>query len=195
MSSWIRIGSIVTIASVAIMGLVTTACEEISNAATIKVPITVTVHPESINPSIPQTDVDCYDLSTNKDYNDNKDQIEGGELKSAAFQIIQLDNPTFDVNTAVFSSVSFTLMFDPAYEDPKVYQLGNFTNISLASLLAGKVNVPLNDDVKEAINLIAKGRAKWCINAVYGPFVHGPGSADYLKGELDMTIDFTAKAL
>ena len=134
MSSWIRVGSVFVVLAAIVVGLSTTACEEVTKAASIKVPITISVNPESINPTIPQTDIDCYDLTENKDYNDNADKITEGELKSAAFQIIQLDNPSFATSSAVFSTISFELKFHEDYEDPKMYQLGTFNNIALIAL-------------------------------------------------------------
>lgn len=178
--------------AVGISGFLTTGCEEITNAATVKVPLTVDLYPESTNPSIPQTDVDCVDLTSNDDYNDNKDKIKDGDLKSASFQIDQLTGETFDRNTAVFSTVTFTLKFDEVYGDSKVYQLGTFNNVAMKTLLDGPMNIPVTADAKTAIELIARGRAMFCTECQYGPFTSGPGSATYLKGHLQLNIDFTA---
>lgn len=184
--------SAVMLFAVGITSFLTTGCEEITNAATVKVPLTVDLYPTSINPTIPQTDVDCVDLSENKDYNDNKDKIKDGDLKSASFQIQELNGAQFDPQTAVFSTVTFTLKFDEVYGDTKVYQLGTFNNVAVKTLLEAPMNIPVTNDAKAAIELIARGRAKFCTECNYGPFTSGPGGADFLKGHLQLKIDFTA---
>lgn len=190
-----RLMTISTIAAFVLFGvstLVTTGCEEITNAATVKVPLTVDLYPTSTNPTIPQTDVDCIDLTENSDYNDNKDKIKGGELKSASFELEELYGAQFDPQTVVFSTVTFTLKFHEDYGDSKVYQLGTFTNVAMKSLFDAPMNIPVTSDAKAAIDLIARGRAKFCTECQYGPFTTGAGSASYLKGHLQLKIDFKA---
>jgi hypothetical protein len=187
--------AVVTLLAVASVGI--SSCDAITQAATIGVPITIDLYPASINPSIPTEDIDCADMTTIKDYQDNKDKIKRGELKTATFQILELNGPTFETSAAVFSSVSFTLEFDATYGDTKVYNLGTFTNVPLADLLAGPMTVTLSADAQSAIDKIVAGREKFCVKAVYGPFNApiGAASADYLRGKISLTIDFKAEVL
>ena len=192
-----RFGAIVTIVALAIVSIGISSCEAITEAATVGVPITIELFPESINPTIPTEDVDCADMASFKDYQDNKDMIKSGEPKDAYFEIEELQNPTFNTAVAVFSFVRFQLEFDASYGDSKVYDLGTFTNVSLQSLLDGPVQVPITDDSRQAINKIVDGQEKFCVKAVYGAFNApiGAASASYLKGKLSLTIDFKAEVL
>ncbi|MCX6139893.1 MAG: hypothetical protein NTX15_03540 [Candidatus Kapabacteria bacterium] len=183
--------------AIAVSSIGFSGCEEISKAATFSVPITISVSPKSDNPTIPKTDQSCTDMSTNKDFMDNKDKISGGKVKEAFFQITTLTNPVFTSGTAAdqtFSTCSFTLTFDPVYGDARVYNLGTFTNVKLSDLLAGRMAVPVNTDFEDAIKLIPR-RPKFCFNAVYGSFNTGPASASFIQGKLDVTIDFSVSAL
>lgn len=192
MKRWMTISTIAAFVLFGASALVTTGCEEITDAATINVPMTVDLYPTSINPNVPEVDADCVDLSEDSDYNDNKDKIKGGELKSVTFQITQLDQPQFDPQTAVFSTVTFTLKFDEQYNDSKVYNLGTFNNVAVKDVMNAPMNIPVTNDAKQAIDLIARGRAKFCTECSYGPFTSGPGGAAYLKGHLQLKIDFKA---
>lgn len=192
MKRWMTISTIAAFVVLGASTLVTTGCEEITDAATINVPMTVDLYPTSINPNVPEVDADCVDLSEDSDYNDNKDKIKGGELKSVTFQITQLDQPQFDPQTAVFSTVTFSLKFDESYADPKVYNLGTFNNVAVKDVMNAPMNIPVTNDAKQAIDLIARGRAKFCTECSYGPFTSGPGNAAYLKGHLQLKIDFKA---
>lgn len=192
MKRWMTISTIAAVALMATSVLMTTGCEEITDAATINVPMTVDLYPTSINPNVPEVDNDCVDLSEDSDYNDNKDKIKGGELKSITFQITELTQPQFDPQTAVFSTVTFSLKFDESYGDNKVYNLGTFNNVAVKDVMNAPMNIPVTNDAKQAIDLIARGRAKFCTECSYGPFTSGPGGAAFLKGHLQLKIDFKA---
>ncbi len=172
-------------------------CEEIAQAATLKIPITISLEPESTSPSIPKTDQSCKDLSSEKDLIDNRDKISGGTVKEAYFQITDLMNPRFasgGTDDQVFTRCSFTLVFDEQYGDTKTYQLGTFVNVRLADLMNGRMAIPVSSDFNEAIKLIPR-RPKFCINAVYGSFNTGPATASFIKGKIDVVIDFEASAI
>ncbi|MBK6292206.1 MAG: hypothetical protein IPP80_06930 [Ignavibacteria bacterium] len=197
MRSITRFGTFAFVLAMAVASIGFSGCEELANATTFTVPITITVRPESNNPSIPKTDQACKDMSTETSFMDNKDKISGGKVKEAFFQIIDLTDPVFasgTINDQIFTSCSFTLTFDASYGDVKVYNLGTFTNVKLSDLIAGKMAVPVSADFEEAIKLIPR-RPKFCFNAVYGSFNTGPASAAHIQGKLDVTIDFEASAL
>lgn len=186
------------IAAVALLSsLAITGCEELAQAATIRVPITLSVSPASDNPAIPTTNTSCYDMTTEKDFMDNKDKIEGGSVKEAFFRVTSLDNPTFTsglLASQVFTTCAFTLTFDAAYGDTRVYNLGTFTNVNLGDLMASRISIPVNADFVDAIKLIPR-RPLFCFHAVYGPLQSGPASAVRLEGKLDVTIDFEVNPL
>ena len=197
MRSITRFGAFAFVLAIAVASIGFSGCEELANATTFTVPITLTVSPESNNPTIPKTDQSCTDMSTNTSFMDNKDKISGGTVKEAFFQIIDLKDPVFTSGTIAdqsFTTCSFTLTFDPSYVDVKVYNLGTFTNVKLSDLLAGRMAVPVSTDFEEAIKLIPR-RPKFCFNAVYGTLNTGPATASHIQGKLDVTINFEAKAL
>jgi hypothetical protein len=147
--------------------------------------------------NLPTSQVDCKDLSADSDFNDNKDRIKSGNVKEAFFQIERLDGPVFSSGNIIdqaFTNCSFSLIFDPAYGDPKEYNLGTFTNVSLSALMADRMSIPLSPDIVTAINLIPS-RPKFCFKASYGPLNTGPATASYIGGKLDVVIDFQASAL
>jgi len=192
-----KIGAVTLVATMAVFAIGLIGCEEISNAATFDVPITITVRPASDNPTIPNVDTSCTDMSTNQDFMDNKDKIDGGTVKEAFFQITSFIDPVFTSGTSatqIFSTCAFTLTFDPVYMDTRVYNLGTFTNVPLGDLLAGRMAVPVSADFEAAINLIPR-RPKFCFQAVYGALNSGPASASRIEGKLDVTVNFKAKAL
>ena len=177
------------------MSISIAGCEALTEAASFNVPIDIELYPESISPAIPTVDVDCTDLAELKDYQDNKDAITGGELTGITFQIIELTAPDFTPSGSDFTTVSFTLTFDPEYGDTKVYDLGTFSDINVGGLMTSAMTIPVTDDAREALDKILGGQEKFCCTASYGPLSTGAGSADYLMGELILSIDFTASAL
>ncbi|NQW30029.1 MAG: hypothetical protein HQ472_05900 [Ignavibacteria bacterium] len=182
----------VTLSSLSFLG-----CDAINAAATFKIPITVTVRPTGVNPTLPTTNISCEDLSTNTDFSDNKDKIKSGNVKEAFFQIERLDDPIFTsgvIADQVFTVCTFVMVFDPIYGDMKEYQLGTFTNISMQDLITSRMPITLNSDIVAAIGLIPS-RPKFCFKATYGPLVSGPASASFIGGKLDVVLDFTASAL
>jgi len=175
--------------------MVVSGCDALTDATTVDVPIDIKVYPQSINPSIPQVDEDCVDLNSIKDYADNKDMIKGGSLQRITFQVTDLQNPSFDPQTAVMQTLDLTLEFDASYGDPKVYNLGSFTDLAFASAYGAPMTVPVTDDAKAVITKILAGREKFCVKASYGPLTSGPASATFLKGALIMTVKFEASVL
>ena len=181
--------------SVAIVGLMSYGCDAIANATSVDVPIDVVLHPESVNPDIPTVDIDCADLNSIKDYADNKDMIEGGELQKATFKVTDLIAPTFEPATAVLTDMNFHLEFDPVYGDTKSYHIGAFSMLAFNDVMTSPMDIPLNDDARAAISKILAGQEKFCIKASYGPLTTGPASASYLRGELTLTVKFKASVL
>jgi len=193
--------------AIGVLGIALTAvlfissCDAITNAAKLKIPITVTIYPKGDNPVIPMTDEDCADLSTNKDFIDNKDQFEGATVKDLSVLITDLTNPVFasgTVNDQVFSHVKITLVFDPAYGDPNVYEIGTLTNVSLASVLGPAGGTPLmipkSTGADAAVALILQ-RPKFCVSVDYGPMNTGAASATFIQAKVDLTINFEASAI
>lgn len=176
-------------------------CEAITNAAKLKIPITVSIHPKSDNPVIPFVDEDCADLSTNKDYLDNKDQFEGATVKELKVLIDQLVNPVFTSGTLAdqkFTYVRVYLVFDPIYNDPQVYEIGGLTDVSLAGMYgpAGgtALVIPKSSGADEAVKLILQ-RPKFCVRVDYGAMNTGPASATHIEGTVDLTLNFEASAI
>lgn len=182
---------------IAISSMSFIGCDAINAAATLKIPITVTVRPTGTDVNLPTTSVDCKDLGADSDFNDNKDRIKSGNVKEAFFQIERLDGPVFASGTIAdqaFTTCTFALVFDPSYGDPKEYHLGTFTNVSLAALMADKMSIPLDTDIVTAINLIPS-RPKFCFKATYGALNTGPATATFIGSRLEVVLDFQASAL
>ena len=177
------------------MSISIAGCEALTEAASINVPIDIELYPESISPALPTLDMDCTDLAEIKDYQDNKDLISGGELTGITFQILELTAPDFPPSSSSFTTVTFTLNFDPDYGDSKTYELGTFSDVNIGDLMTSPMTIPVTDDARAALEKILEGQEKFCCTASYGPLNSGAGSADYLMGELILSIDFTASAL
>ncbi len=176
-------------------------CEAITNAAKLKIPITVTVYPKTDNPSVPFVDEDCADLSTNSDFIENKDSFEGATVKEMYILINQLTDPVFTsgaLTDQAFTNVRVSLVFDPIYGDPKVYELGLLTNVNLASILGpaggSPMFVPKGPDADAAVALILD-RPKFCVRVDYGVMNTGPATATFIEGKVDITINFEASAI
>lgn len=185
----------------ALVVLVSGGCDAITNAAKIKIPIEVKVYPKSDNPNIPMVDADCADLSTNKDYIDNKDQFEGATVKDVSAIITDLVDPVFASGTAndqVFTNITVHLTFDPSYGDPTVYEIANLTNVSLPGVLAPMGGTPLmlpkSPGADAAIAKILQ-RPKFCVSVNYGPMNTGPATAKFIQATIVLTVNFEASAI
>lgn len=183
--------------SITMMSLVLSGCDSIIDAASISVPISVTLTGESTNASIPKTEESCDDLTSQKTFNDNVARIRGGSISDLTLHITDLTNPTFTSGTLasqVFSRVTFTLRFDPSYGDTRVYKLGEFTNVSLADLMSAPRSLALHSDANDAIAKMAS-QPKFCVTTDYGAFASGPAQADYIRAVVEMTLKFEARTL
>lgn len=182
-------------AVVALMGL--TSCDKVLDASSIGVPITVSFTAEAANATVPLVSEACTDLTTKKAFNDNISLISGGSVSDVTMIITELTNPTFTSGTLdsqIFTSVKFTLSFDPSYGDTRTYTLGEFTNVSLSQLMNGKRSLVLHSDANEAIAKM-KTQPKFCVTTTYGPLISGPARADVIRATIDMTLKFDARVL
>ncbi len=186
---------------VVLMPALIAGCDALTKAATVKVPITVTVYPKGNNVTIPLVQQDCADLSTNKDYLDNKDRFKDARINKLEGLISQLVNPSFasgSLNDQVFTFVKVFLVFDPIYMDSKVYEIGTISNLSLASVYGPGGGTPIEitktADADKAAKLILE-RPRFCFQVQYGPLNTGPATADFIEAKVDITIDFEASAL
>ncbi|GMV53669.1 MAG: hypothetical protein D8M52_09340 [Chlorobi bacterium] len=173
-------------------------CDLLADATTINVPITVTINPASDKPSLPNVSEDCVDLSTNQDYIDNKDKFKGATIKSIAGIITNLNNPVFTAGTLAEQKLSFIkvhLVFDPIYQDNKVYEIASVSNVALRDVLASEGAAPMNiavtPDANSAARLILE-RPKFCFRISYGTMNTGPVTADFIKSKFDIIINFEA---
>lgn len=190
-----------SLVTVMLVGTLIGGCEAITNAAKFKVPITVTIHPKSDNPVVPFVDEDCTDLSTNKDFIDNKDKFEEATVKEIKVLISQLVDPEFtsgSIADQYFSHIKVYLTFDPIYNDPTVYEIGVLQNISLASIL-GPIGgtpmiVPKSSGADAAVSLILH-RPKFCVSVDYGAMNTGPARAKFIQADADLTISFEGSAI
>ncbi len=170
-------------------------CDALSEATEVDVPIDITFWPESESLTIPHEQTDCVNMADIKDYADNKDAIESAELLKATFMIDDLRFPSFDPATAVMTKVDFMLTFNEEYGDTRVYQIGTFNDIAIASVLGTPKDIPLNSDANAAIQKILAGQEKFCVKAVYGPLDTGASDAGYLLTKIVLTVKFKASVL
>lgn len=202
MRSWRYI--VVSAAAVAGMTFVN-GCDAIENATQIDVPITVTFDFDGTGNVAPTVNTDCTDLSTNKDFNDNKDKITGGSVKEAYIRLtnvssLAFSNPAVNAGNATFTNVRFDLKFDEMYNDNTLYNLGSFSNVKLSELIAtgdGKgYKIPVNNaDIDRTVKLL-KLRPKFCIISTYGPFQNNTtGTSTFIQGQLEVTFKFEVDAL
>lgn len=187
------------------LALMLDGCDALTKASQIDVPIEVSVPINGTGNVIPKTTTDCQDLSTNKDFMDNKDKIASGTVSQAYLFLNGPVNPVYSdpsvtTSNAIFSKVSFYLTFPAEYNDPKQYKLGEFTNVKLTDLMApgttGKgYSIPVSSDVNEAINLLRQ-RPKFCTVSAYGTLQNGAtAKADLLTGTLKFTLAFKVNVL
>jgi hypothetical protein len=176
-------------------------CEAITNAAKLKIPIPVAFTLKADNPSIPFNSEDCTDLSTNTDYNNNKDSFEGATVKDITILVTDLTDPIFTSGTIAdqqFTNVRVTMVFDPSYGDTKVYELGTLSNVSLAAIHGPTggtaMNVPKGSDADVAAALILN-RPKFCVRVDDGALNTGPASAKHIEAKVELTINFEASAI
>jgi hypothetical protein len=178
--------------------ILTTGCDKLTEALDIKVPTTITLEPESYNATLPKTEISCEDLSDNSDLMKYKDNISGGSVSSATLGIESLQNAVFTSGTTadqVFTNVSCTMTFDPSYGDTKVYTVGTLSDVKLSDMLNGnKVSIPVSPDFNNVVKLIPQ-RPKFCFNLSYGNLKSGPATASYIKGKLEIKINFDASPL
>jgi hypothetical protein len=190
----------------AVVGMaVINGCDALENATQIDVPITVTMDFTGTGNVAPKTVTDCTDLSTNKDFNDNKSKITGGSVKEAYIRLtnlsgLEFSNPAVNAGNAMFTNVRFDLKFDAVYNDPTVYNLGSFSNVKLSDLVATGpgtgYKIPINNaEIDRAVKLL-KVRPKFCIVSTYGSFQNATtGTAPLVQGQMEITFKFEVDAL
>jgi hypothetical protein len=176
--------------AIAATGLFLASCDALEDATTVNVPIEVTF---SVNTSgsTPKTLTDCTDLNDYGDYAEYKDKIDGGTVESLTFQAWGYagDPP---VESAVMTTIRYTLQFDASYGDPTEYELGTFTNQSVQELINGPKTLPVDNPALNSILNQLKNRPKFCIKQYYGNFTTGTGNILSFTGEL--TVKFALKA-
>jgi hypothetical protein len=166
------------------------ACEQIADATSVDVPINVNLAFNASPATFPSVDNECVDLTSNKDFNDNKDKIDGGELSSIAFQITELSGADFNPETAIISNVRFVLRFDPSYGDNTEYEVGTFSNIKIKDLLSQSYNVNVTPIINTVIGEIPD-RPKFCVYATYGALNGAPiSNAASLRCSLSLQFRF-----
>lgn len=198
MKSIERIATVVAMFALVVGSFLTSGCDQLTEALDIKVPTTITLEPESVNATLPKTEVSCEDLSDNSDLMKYKDNIKGGSVTSATFAIQTLTNPVFTsgaIADQVFNNVSCTMTFDPSYGDTKVYTVGTLNNVKLSDMLDGnKITIPVSSDFNNVVKLIPQ-RPKFCFALSYGTLNTGPATAAYIKGKLEIKLNFEANPL
>ena len=185
------------LASMVVFSVALNGCDALIDAASIDVPIAVTIVGEATNAAIPSTDEACTDLSSEKAFSDNVARIKGGTVSDVTLRITDLTNPSFTSGTLssqIFSRVALTLRFDPTYGDTRVYTLGEFTNVSLADLMSAPCSMVLHSDANAAIAKMTT-QPKFCVTTSYGAFASGPAQADYIRAVVGMTLKFEARTL
>ncbi len=184
-----------SIIAILVIGAVMTfqSCDALTKASEITVNMPVSIPINANYTTLPNTQTNTVDVSTNSTFNDNKANLKGVDLASVSMILTNYSGTPVAAN-AVFSHISYTLKFDPSYGDNTTYTIGEFTNLSAASFMSEEKSFDVvNADLNSVLDKLAD-RPKFSVYSTY-TLSSGNGTITSMQGTVTLRFKLKASVL
>lgn len=168
-------------------------CEAISNATNIDINMPIKININASPTTLPNTQSDVVDVTTNQTFKDYKDKIKGADITKVTLNLSEYTGDPAAAN-ALYSKIEYTLVFDPSYGDNTVYTIGSFENVKASDFINTDKSIDVtNAALNDAMDKL-KDRPKFNIVSKY-TLANGAGTITTMKGTFTINFKLTASPL
>ncbi len=192
MKTLVRLGAMALI--VVVSAFTFHGCDALTKATEIKVNMPIDININVNNSTVPSTQLNSVDVSTNQTFKDNADRIKGADLLSVKLVLTNYTG-TPDAATALYSNIHYVLKFDPSYGDNTPYTIGDFNNVRPTDLMGAGQTVTVDNPTLNSILDNLKSRPKFSIQSTYTLSGGATGTITSMNGTATLTFQLTASPL